>query len=385
MRRVTVALLAAHLVWLGTGIGASSEQANNIVVPVRLHQEAIVTFPVGGSVAAHKSVILSAQLPGRVVMIAGEEGDYFSSGTVLLKLNDEELLAQRRSAEAQWASANAAYHNAAVQYSRMVMSPAASSQAPGGMGLPGMFDQMFTNPMAGFMGTRRPGVERGADIYASGTQIDQARHALEQARSRIRQIDTKLRDTVSVAPFDGVIVKKYVEVGDTVQPGQPLLGYEDVQLLQIVADIPTRLVSTLREGDTVIARIDAINASMNVQVANIFPKADPIKHTIRVKFNLPQDVIVAAGTYAEVRIPTTSAVTETQITVPVTAVVQRGGLPVVFVVDKENRIEMRLVRLGETLPSGEVVIHFGVTENEMILDRPASYITSGYRLPQKTD
>lgn len=318
-------------------------------------------------------------------MIAGEEGDSFNRDAVLLRLNTEDLLAQRRSAEAQWASAYAAYHNASVQYTRIRASPATSNKAPGGMGIPGMFDQMFTNPMESFIGTRQPGVERGADIFASRTQIDQAGHALEQARSRIRQIDTKLRDTASVAPFDGVIVTKYVEVGDTVQPGQPLLGYEDVQLLQIVADIPTRLVSTLHEGDTVTARIDAINARLNVQVANIFPKADPVKHTIRVKFNLTQDVIVAAGTYAEVLIPTSRQSKDARITVPLTAVTYRGGLPVVFVVDNENRVEMRMVRLGETLPNREVVIHFGVTENEMILDSPASYITSGHMLPQKAD
>ncbi|MEN8132531.1 MAG: efflux RND transporter periplasmic adaptor subunit [Pseudomonadota bacterium] len=357
---------------------------NNIIVPVRSHQVATNTVPIGGSVVAYKSVILTAQLPGRVVKIAGEEGDRFGRGTVLLSLNVEELLAKRRAAETQWASAAAELRNTAVQYSRRLASPATTYQAPGGMGVPGMFDQVFTNPMSSMMGLRRPGVERGADLYGGGVLIDQARHSLEQARSQIAQIDTKLRDAKSISPFDGIIVKKYVEEGDTVQPGQPLLGFEDMSRLQIVADIPTRLSNTLQEGDQVAARIDVSNITMYVRVAIIFPKADPVRHTVRMKFDLPPNARIVPGTYAEVWIPVPSVSGDQRITVPAGAVVHRGGLPVVFVVNEQKRTEMRLVRVGETLPSGEVVILFGLQKNEFVLDRPTSYMTSGRTISENT-
>ncbi|MCP4406373.1 MAG: efflux RND transporter periplasmic adaptor subunit [Gammaproteobacteria bacterium] len=357
---------------------------NNIIVPVRSHQVATNTVPIGGSVVAHKSVILTAQLPGRVVNIAGEEGDRFGHDTVLLSLNVEELLAKRRAAETQWASAAAELKNAAVQYSRRLASPATTYQAPGGMGVPGMFDQVFTNPMSSMMGLRRPGIERGADIYSGGTRVDQARHSLEQARSQIAQIDTKLRDAKSIAPFDGVIVKKYVEEGDTVQPGQPLLGFEDMSQLQIVADIPTRLSNILQEGNQVAARTDVSNTTMSVRVALIFPKADPVRHTVRMKFDLPLDVKIAPGTYAEVWIPMPSVSDDKLITVPAGAVVHRGGLPVVFVVSERKRTEMRLVRVGEIIPSGEIVILFGLQEDEFVLDRPTSTMTSGRTISDDT-
>jgi multidrug efflux pump subunit AcrA (membrane-fusion protein) len=364
----------------GLGLASNGEPRENVIVHVRSHEVATNTVPIGGSVVAHKSVIMTAQLAGRVVMIAGEEGDVFPAGTILLSLNDEELLAKRRAAESRWASAAAELQNAAVQYSRRLVSPATTYQPPGGMGIPSMFDQMFTNPMSSMMGLRQPGIERGADVYAGGVRIDQARHALEAARSQIAQIDTKLRDARSVAPFDGVIVKKYVEQGDTVQPGQPLLGFEDMSLLQIVADIPTRLSNTLREGDLVAARIDISNATMYVRVKTIFPKADPVRHTVRMKFDLPPETRVAPGTYAEVWIPAPSASSDKRITVPSSAVVHRGGLPVVFVVNADNRTEMRLVRTGQTLPSGEIVILFGLQGDERILDRPAPYMTSGHTI-----
>ena len=359
----------------------AEETLRNKVITVDAQALSARSVPVGGTVSAHKSVILSAQLPGRVVAIAGEEGDAFDKGDLLVALNDEELYAKRRSAEAQWRSASAALHNAGAQFGRQIHSPGTTNQAPGGFGMPGMFDQMFTNPMSSMMGTRAPGLERHSDIVARGTQLDQARHALEQARFQIEQIDTKLRDSKSIAPFSGVIVRKFVEEGDTVQPGQPLLGYEDLTVLEIVADVPTRLSDGLKEGDEVPAKLhDAREQRTTARLSTRFPTADPIRHTIRMKFALPESIAVAPGSYAEVFLAAPEGEDRTRLAVPMSAVVERGGLPAVFAVNGDNQAELRMVRLGGKLPGGEVVIRYGLESGERILDNPAPYITSGYEI-----
>jgi len=380
---VLALLLLPAIAVTGQADTGSPDTAQNIIVPVTVTRGIYSMIPIGSKVAAKRSVVLAAQLPGRIVSISGEEGDFFKQGTVLLWLGDNELLAQRRIAEAQWASASAALHNSAVQHRQGLASRGATSKTPGGMGMPGMFDQIFVDPMSSIMGTRDLGVERGAELYASGTRINQAVHALEQARASIEQIDTRLRDSKSVAPFDGVIVNKYVEEGDTVQPGQPLLGFEDVGSLQIVADVPVKLASILKEGDLLSARIDANNITTPVQVDNIFPNADPTQHTVTTKFNLPVSINIPAGTYAEVFIPNPSQQKDTAwiITIPITAITQRGGLPVVFVVNDSNRVGMRLVRLGQKLPNGQVVIEYGLSEGNLIVDKPVSYLVSGTVLP----
>jgi multidrug resistance efflux pump len=109
------------------------------------------------------------------------------------------------------------------------------------MAIPNLFDQMFTRPAEDFFGQRDRGAERSADLFASGTRMEQARSAILRAQSEIRAIDAQLRDAKSLAPFDGVIVNKFVEEGDTVQPGQPLLEFADVTWLQIDVDVPARL------------------------------------------------------------------------------------------------------------------------------------------------
>ncbi len=366
------------LMMLFSAVEASQEPQSLSIIPVKIQSVPAHRIFVGGTVAADKSVVLSAQIPGRIVSIAGEEGDRFKRGDLLVKINADELLATRQIALAQFATASIAVNNAGVQFHRQIVSPSTTNRAPGGMGLPGMFDQLVTNPMTDFMGTRDYDVERGADIAAARAQLDQAHQALEQARFQIQQIDTKLRDTLSIAPFDGVITTKNVEVGDTVQPGQSLLVYEDLSALQIVVDVPGRVIHNLKEGQFVDAKIDGLKNEIRVKISKIFPTSDPVRHTTRIKLSLPDTGLVSSGNYAEVWMPITKTTQHKRVLIPSTAIIERGGIPSVFVVNEKNQAELRLIRTGEVLSSGQVVIQYGVNENERVLDRPPAFITSGY-------
>jgi len=373
-----VTLMALLLSMAGFG---SAEVIQNQVIPVTSSQNLFAMIPIGGKVAAQKSVMLSAQLPGRIVTIYGQEGDFFKKDEILLALDETGLRARRREAESQWHSANAALSNAMVQRNQVLASPGSSLDTPGGMGMPGLFDQMFTKPMSGMFGKRDYQVERGARVYSSSTQVTQASQALQQANAMIEQIDSKLRDSRSIAPFDGVIVAKHAEEGDTVQPGQPLLSFEDVSRLQIVADIPVKLAHVLREGDQVLARIDVNGMLTGVVVENIFPKADPAQHTVTVEFTLSEQLQSATGTYAEVYLPDPEVNTDnTVIVVPETAVATRGGLPVIFVLDENRTAELRLVRLGRKLENGRQVVYYGLNQNDLVVDHPASWLVSGSKL-----
>ncbi len=375
--RVSFYILVISLVLTSSYVYSETLESLS-VIPVKTLPIPANRLLISGSVAARKSVVLSAQMPGRITAILGEEGDRFKKDDFLVKINDDELLARRQTAVAQFTSASIAVNNAGVQFNRQISSRSTSNNAPGGMGMPGMFDQLFTNPMSDMMGTRDYDVERGADIYASRAQLDQAHQTLQQARAQIQQIDTKLRDTLSIAPFDGVIVKKSIEVGDTVQPGQPLLVYEDISELQIVADMPSRLVKSLKEGQDLKARVDGVNTEIEVEVSKIFPTSDPVRHTTRVKFSLPVTTDVSSGNYAEVWVPVSKGASKKRFLVPSSAIVIRGGLPTIFVVNQQNQVELRLVRVGRLLSSGEVVIDYGVSETDRVLDKPPAFVTSGY-------
>jgi multidrug efflux pump subunit AcrA (membrane-fusion protein) len=357
-----ISLLSGYM--MSSGVLAQGSVESVITVP-SVPVGAAVSL--GGTVVPFKDVTFSAQIPGRIKSIAGEEGDHFKSGAELIAINDDDLLAQRRSAWANLANAEAALRNAGVQYSREIISPYGSEQndAMGGMG--SMMKQ-FTNPMQGWTGSgSSPGFDRYAQRYQSGTQVEQARSQIVAARSAIDTVDTKIRDAKSVAPFDGVITKKLVEVGDPVQPGQPLLKFADMSTLQIKVEVPARLMPGVKKGMVFPARLDVGDVDVQARVVQVFPIADPDRHTVTVKLELPQGAPGGAGMYAEVMINDINAKVRELPVVPREALVWRGSLPGVYVVNEDNKRELRLVRIGDDVGVDGVAVLSGLRAGERVV------------------
>ncbi len=365
--KVSTSLIAAlGLVAMSEFVQAEVIENVTTVEVVRQQNQVVL----GGTVVPSRQVTIAAQLPGRVEFIAGAEGDAFEQDTALVALDDDELLAQRRAALASMANADASLRNAGVQFQRELTSPSSRSSMSG-MGIPGMFDQMFTRNFSDMMGLSNPGMERQADLYNRSTGIEQARSSYMQARSQLEQVDAKLRDAVGYAPFNGVIVKKMVEIGDTVQPGQPLVSYADTEALQVMVEVPARLMPGVQDGDELEARLDIDKGTpVQVRVAQIFPMADPIRHTVTVKLDIPLDSRAAPGMYTEVYIPDVSMPTMSLPAVPRSAVVHRGSLPAVYVLNPLGKRELRVVRLGQELPGDRITVLAGLMGGERVINNP---------------
>jgi len=356
-------------------VGILSALVSVIPVSVLGAGESVITVPgvpvgatvsLGGTVVPIKDVTFSAQIPGRIESIAGEEGDLFEEGVELITINTDDLLAKRRAAWANFANAEAALRNAGVQYSREWVSPygGQSNDMMGGMS---SIMRNFTNPMQSFSGSSSPGLDRHAQLYSYGTQIEQARGQLAAARASIEEIDTKIRDAKSLAPFKGVISKKLVEVGDPVQPGQPLLKFSDMSQLQIRLEVPARLMPGVKKGMVFPARLDVGNVNVQVRVAQIFPIADPDRHTVTVKLDLPPGAPGGAGMYAEVMLSDINAKVRELPVVPRSALVWRGSLPGIYVMNEQNVRELRLVRTGDEVGTDGVAILSGLRVGERVV------------------
>ncbi len=334
---------------------------------------------IGGTVIPFKEVTLAAQMPGRVQYIAGSEGDYFQKGNLLLSIDDDDLVARRRAALAQLANAETALRNARVQYNRELISPRTESVgAMPGMGMPSLFDNLFTRNAGKALGYGNPDVERQADLYSSGTQVKNAESMVLKARSALEELDAKLRDARAIAPFDGKLVRKMVEEGDTVQPGTPLLKFAHTKFLRIQAEIPARLIFGLSKGSLVDVELDINNIQTKARVAQIYPVADQQKHTVTVKFDLPEGTPGGPGLYAEVTIEDTTSTSKPVPVIPKDAVLYRGSLPSVFILDQKNKASMRLVRLGADYDTERVTVLAGINEGDRIISAPPKNIKSGW-------
>ncbi|HID01282.1 MAG TPA: efflux RND transporter periplasmic adaptor subunit [Piscirickettsiaceae bacterium] len=338
---------------------------------------------IGGTVIPFKKITLTAQIAGQINYLAGEEGDRFSQGALLAAIDDAALLAKRKAAYAQWQRAHAAWQNAITLYNRELWAPRSKTAMPG-MGFPSMFDNMFSRPMSDALNITDYDAARRADLISARQRIKEALAQMESARAQVEEIDVMLRYTRLTAPFNGVIVKKFIEVGDTVQPGQPVLEFAKSNHLSIEVNVPVSLMVALTRGAIVQASINH-GATLPVRVAQIFPVADNKQHTVKVKFDIPLGVAAAPGMYAEVYLPNPQSQGLKFPVIPEKAIVKRGSLPSVYVVDpKTHQVYMKIVRLSQTSINGNRIVLSGLKRGEQIIINPPANIHSGMRYENGT-
>lgn len=369
---------------------ATFRPADGQLVPVS-EMSAANRIRLGGTVEPDRTVRLSAQAPGRVNFIAGEEGDRVAEGQIVVGLDTDAIDPEYRAAWAQLGEQMAGLTNARAQLYENVYGPATS---PMGGTPQAAFDQasvplfnMFQGFMPGFPGTpnTRP-LQSQAESQrnfatASAARYDYERQlaALSAAQSRLDSLDAQLRDRRAVAPWNGVIMKRFVRVGDQVQPGQPLAEFADVDTLVVRIEVPVEMVENLRLGDRVPLTIAGNN--LWAPVTQIFPAADAAAHTVPVKLSLPTGAPAAPGMYALAWIPQSEAGSPNALSpaIPASAVTYRGSLPLAFVAGQDGRVEMRVLRLGDR-QGDRVAVLSGVAPGEMVVDRPSPGLRSGHWL-----
>ncbi|SMN16882.1 efflux transporter, RND family, MFP subunit [uncultured Candidatus Thioglobus sp.] len=326
----------------------------------------------GGTVIPHREVNLVAKMPGDIVFIAGEEGDKFKKGNDLARQDIDALLAKRDQASAQIASAEAGVRNAQMQLYNERVNPNSQSNAMLA-GMPSIIG-MFSDPMRSMTGEGDSSFQKRTNIFAMNTQLETAKNTHTQALAGLRELDENISNATIIAPFDGVILRKMVEVGQLTQPGVPMFLYGDTKKLQIRAEVPSRLARTLKKGMKLNARLDQSNDFTVITVSRIFPMADVMGHTITVKFKLPESAPASPGMYVEIMIPESTNNSIKTLTIPASAIIVRGSLPTVYV-QKNGLLKMRFVRVGDVADNGWSSILSGVYPGEMVLRNPTSAIT----------
>ncbi len=349
------------------------------IVTVRSSQSSSQTV-LGSTVVPYKEITVTAQMPGKITALMGDVGSKFKKNDVLAKIDDAQLLAKRNTLWTQVTSAQAALKNSQAQYRREVVSPRSKdiSGMPG-MGMPSMMDIYFTRPMYDMMGETNTGYNRYSDLLSRATGVSQAESQVMMVWSQLNELNTKIKDTISIAPFEGIIMAKMVEEGDAVQPGQPLMKYGFVKYLRLKADVPSMLVASLKMGMNVPVRIGNISPTV-AKISQIYPVADPSRHTVVVKFDLPVGVLASPGMYAEIYLPDSSSGGNMVITIPKTALIAGRSLPTVLVADESKQTSsLRLIRTGATQGDGTTIsVVSGLKAGERIINNPPAGASRGW-------
>jgi RND family efflux transporter MFP subunit len=201
----------------------------------------------------------------------------------------------------------------------------------------------------------------------------QSRHRV--ALATVSEMETILGHARVVAPFDGVITRKAVDVGDLATPGRPLVEIEDPTHLRFEADVPEALIDEISPGARLPVRIASRKDSIEGVVVEMAPVAEAVSRTYRVTLDLPVLPGLRAGQFGRVAVPTGQT---TVPHIPSTAVFQRGQLEYV-VVALAGRAQLRLVRTGKRL-AADVEVISGLEVGEKVVVQEPDRVREGQPL-----
>jgi membrane fusion protein, multidrug efflux system len=338
----------------------SQETVRNIdVLPV---QQANVPdlLEAVGTVRAAQTSDASSQMMGNIVEIRAHEGDHVRRGQVLAVIDDSQpraavdrATAADLAAQQQLVGADsdlALAESTLKRYQTLFEKKSVSPQE---------FDEMKARQQAAL--ARR-------DIAKAGQA--QARAALSQARTSLDY--TRIR-----APFEGVVTEKKADSGTLASPGMPIFTVEDVRRYRLDATVNENDLRYVRTGQQVSVAIDALdNAGLNGRVAQIVPAADSASRTFLVKIELSTDARLRSGLFGRALF---SRGERRTLLIPRSAVVERGQLQGIYVLDQNKLATLRYITLGK--PSGgQVEVLAGLQGGEQVVAKPGPVDLNGKRI-----
>jgi len=198
-----------------------------------------------------------------------------------------------------------------------------------------------------------------ADAEAADTRYRVAIGAVAEARAMMAYVEI-------LAPFDGVVTRKWVDAGDQAAPGKPLVDIEDPSQLRLEADVPEAVASRITPDARMTIRAGQSTGELSGTIAEIAPIADPISRTFRVKLDIPASPGLMSGQFARLIVP---AGEYTSMRVPNSAVVQRGQMEILFVVENQ-RARLHLVKTGRHINDETEILSGLDSGDSVVVDNP---------------
>jgi len=292
-----------------------------------------VTEEVVGTVRAKLHATLEAKLSGRIDKLPVVLGQRVKAGELVARLDAAEINARLDQAEASLEQAERDWKRISA-----------------------LFEQQAV--------TR-------AEYDAAQSRDRVARGAAAEAKAMMSYVEI-------VAPFDGVVTKKWADVGDLAVTGKPLIAIEDPSAMQLEADVPQAIASSVHRDARLAIQVDGVSGELTGTVSEIAPAADPISRTFRVKVDLSEKPGLSSGQFARLLVPIGDS---DSLRVPASAVVQRGQLEIVFVVANQHA-QLHLVKTGKRV-GDEMEILSGLHAGDAVVIDGAAQLTDGQPVEAK--
>ena len=328
-----------------------------------------------GEFVPFQEVDVHAKIAGYIKKIYVDVGDHVKTGETLAVLEVPELSAQLQGADAAVRRAKDAIRQAQGDLNRAESLHAASH---------------LDNTRLKQASTARPGLiaeqelddaqakdkEGEAQISADEAALSEAQSQLDVSVANQKQLGAMSDYTRIVAPFSGVVTKRYVDTGALAQAGTssntqalPVVSVAQTDLFRLTLPVPESAVPSIRLGTTVNVRVAALNRDFAGKVSRYADDLNEDTRTMHTEVDVPnRDGSIVPGMYANVTL--TLSQKTGALVVPIQAITRNGAQTSVLVVNAQSQVEEKEVQLGLQEPNrAEVVSGLAVGDRVIVGSR----------------
>jgi RND family efflux transporter MFP subunit len=338
----SLALLSLVLVFPGTGnrllparVSAKNTAKKEVVQPIltarAISYDPKLSFTFPGKVKAAQRAELSFQIPGQIELLNILEGQKVKKGALLASLDKKNHLYTARAARARYKASKQDFHRASQLYQDKVISKA---------------------------------------------QFDTALSAHDVARAELSIKEKALADSRLIAPFDGLVSRRYVEKKEHVNKGEPVLLLQDVSGIEVEVQLPEQLVA--RGGadilDQLTVRFDAnpdLAFPARTMELRMESNRDTRTYALVIRLPSPANMHILPGMTATVSgIVKQSGETKSHLSpvlVPVEAVAfDPDGTPYVWIVEPQTqRAQKQQVIIGP-MHDNSIEVSKGIHADDLV-------------------
>jgi len=293
---------------------------------------------------------IGPKISGTIEIVYVDEGDTVQKGQLLVQLDQKNLLiavrqgqAAVRVAEAQLKEAEVKGENLKKEKERLanLLKKNVISQ------------QKYDD------------IDTAYSMAVIGMEVIRAQ--ILSSRENLAMAEQNLSDTVIIAPFSGLIVKRFINQGEFVStmPPSPLFLMMNIDKVKTEIGLPEIHIARIHIGNPVDVTVDTYPDSIfKGTVSTINPMVDPVSRAFTVKVEIPnKDHRLKPGMFARVKIYL--AIHKGALIVPFKSVMKREGMTVVFVIEGTT-VRLRTVTAGIT-NEREIEVIDGLQEGEEVV------------------
>jgi RND family efflux transporter MFP subunit len=322
----------------------------------------------------YQEVELRAKITGFLENMTADVGDSFKEGQVIAVLDVPELKAEIEHAEAALRRGQAEIDRAKASYEDAHLNLTRLTKAD----------------------KEQPNLIAAADMDAATAKDRTGQASLEAAKEEARVAETEVKRlktmqdyTQIMAPFTGVVTKRYADTGALIQAGtsggaEPVVRFSQNDKLRAVFPVALSYVSRIKVGDPVEITIAAMDRTIHGTVARFTHKVETSTRTMDAEVDVPNpDLSIIPGIYAVATLKADQR--KDTLVLPVEAVLREKGSASVYVINKDHKIEERQVEVGLETPS-KIEILKGLMAGELVMDGSRALVKPGETVtPKRVD